>query len=193
MRLEVTASIWLWQSAHADQEPQALAKGSRSDRLRGWPGTRPSLSNRRIRKFKFGEHLRLSTKIGPSTIPKRQELIYEDAELVHDKTTIDLLLAFFQISQPRKKRNLLRIIQTILRDEYKIEDMMVIRKRVLDWTRPVACRICSRKPAECPRGYYLFFGDPRVNQTQELDPRARGEFRDILSHGKKEENQEAQS
>ena len=27
---------------------------------------------------------------------------------------------------------------TILRDEYKIEDMMVIVKRVLDWTRSIA-------------------------------------------------------
>ena len=36
MRLEVTGEYMVMaQSAHADQEPQALAKGSRSDRLGG--------------------------------------------------------------------------------------------------------------------------------------------------------------
>ena len=57
------------------------------------------------------------------------ELIYEDAELVHDKTTIDLFWLFKYPSQ--EKEEFAQNHTTILRDEYKIEDMMIIVKESL--------------------------------------------------------------
>lgn len=51
------------------------------------------------------------------------ELIYEDAELLHDRTSIDLFLAFSQI-MAKKKEEFRNNHTTIVKDEYKIEDMM---------------------------------------------------------------------
>ena len=52
------------------------------------------------RKFKLlGGTWKPSTKIGPSTIPKRRQSWFTKMrELVHDKTTIDLFFWLFQIS-----------------------------------------------------------------------------------------------
>ena len=51
------------------------------------------------------------------------ELVYEDAELIHDKSTIDIFLAFSQI-MTKKKEEFRNNHTTIVKDEYKIEDMM---------------------------------------------------------------------
>lgn len=51
------------------------------------------------------------------------ELIYEDAELVQDKSTLDIFLAFSQILL-KKKEEFKSNHTTIVKDEYKIEDMM---------------------------------------------------------------------
>ena len=53
----------------------------------------------------------------------QQELVYEDAELIHDKSTIDIFLAFSQI-MTKKKEEFRNNHTTIVKDEYKIEDMM---------------------------------------------------------------------
>ena len=83
------------------------------------------------RKFKLlGEHLEAKHQDRAQYYSKAPtELIYEDAELVHDKTTIDLFLAFSNILA-KKKEEFAQNHTTILRDEYKIEDMMdVVRQR----------------------------------------------------------------
>ena len=57
------------------------------------------------------------------------ELVYEDAELLHDKSTIDLFLAFSKVIA-KKQEEFSKSHTTIVRDEYKIEDMMdVVRQR----------------------------------------------------------------
>ena len=57
------------------------------------------------------------------------ELVYEDAELVHDKSAIDLFLAFSKLLT-KKREEFSQNHTTISRDEYKIEDMMdVVRSR----------------------------------------------------------------
>ena len=57
------------------------------------------------------------------------ELFYEDAELVKDKSTIDLFLAFSKVLT-KKKEEFQASHTTIVKDEYKIEDMMdVVRSR----------------------------------------------------------------
>lgn len=57
------------------------------------------------------------------------ELVYEDAELLHDKTAVDLFLAFSKV-MTKKQEEFSKSYTTIVRDEYKIEDMMeVVRQR----------------------------------------------------------------
>lgn len=53
------------------------------------------------------------------------ELIYEDAELLHDKSAIDIFLAFSHI-MAKKKEEFRNNHTTIVKDEYKIEDMMEV-------------------------------------------------------------------
>ena len=136
------------------------------------------------RKFKLlGEHLEARHQDRAQYYSKAPtELIYEDAELVHDKTTIDLFLAFSNILV-KKKEEFAQNHTTILRDEYKIEDMMVIVKESLTGRDQLRLQDLF-KEAQNSRGYYPLFGDPRVNQNPGTDPRARGEFRRYLSHGK---------
>ena len=84
------------------------------------------------RKFKLlGEQLEVKHQERAQYYSKAPtELIYEDAELVHDKTTIDLFLAFSTLLT-KKKEEFSKNHTTILRDEYKIEDMMVIVREAL--------------------------------------------------------------
>lgn len=53
------------------------------------------------------------------------ELVYEDAELVRDKSAIDLFLAFSKLLT-KKKEEFQANHTTIVKDEYKIEDMMEV-------------------------------------------------------------------
>ncbi|MEW4354399.1 segregation/condensation protein A [Streptococcus pneumoniae] len=65
----------------------------------------------------------------------RMELVYEDAELLHDKTTLDLFLAFSKL-MTKKREEFKQSHTTIVRDEYKIEDLMeVVRSRCKEQKR----------------------------------------------------------
>ncbi|MGT2743373.1 segregation/condensation protein A [Streptococcus plurextorum] len=55
----------------------------------------------------------------------KQELIYDDITLNHDRTTVDLFLAFSQI-MAKKQEAIRRSHTTIARDDYRIEDMMLM-------------------------------------------------------------------
>ena len=77
------------------------------------------------RKFKI-----LSEKLGEQHDERanyfskpKLELVYEDAQLVQDKSTIDLFLAFSKV-MAEKQAEFRHSHTTIARDEYRIEDMM---------------------------------------------------------------------
>lgn len=77
------------------------------------------------RKFKI-----LSEKLGEQHNERanyfskpKLELVYEDVNLVQDKSTIDLFLAFSKV-MAEKQAEFRKSNTTIARDEYKIEDMM---------------------------------------------------------------------
>ena len=83
------------------------------------------------RKFKLlGEKMSLQHEDRALYYSKpKLELVYEDAELLHDKSTIDLFLAFSKVIA-KKQEEFSKSRTTIVRDEYKIEDMMdVVRQR----------------------------------------------------------------
>lgn len=54
----------------------------------------------------------------------KQELIYDDVTLIHDRSTIDLYLAFSSI-MAKKQEEMRYNHTTISRDDYRIEDLMV--------------------------------------------------------------------
>lgn len=60
----------------------------------------------------------------------KQELIYDDVTLKHDKTTVDLFLAFSQI-MARKQEEIRYNHTTIARDDYRIEDLMLVVEEAL--------------------------------------------------------------
>ena len=147
------------------------------------------------RKFKLlGEHLEAKHQDRAQYYSKAPtELIYEDAELVHDKTTIDLFLAFSNILA-KKKEEFAQNHTTILRDEYKIEDMMVIVKESLAGRDQLRLQDLFREAQNLQEGHHPLFGNFGVNQKpQELILVQEESFGDIYLMEKKEESQVAQS
>ncbi|VSJ98987.1 segregation and condensation protein A [Streptococcus pneumoniae] len=120
------------------------------------------------------------------------ELIYEDAELVHDKTTIDLFLAFSNILA-KKKEEFAQNHTTILRDEYKIEDMMIIVKESLIGRDQLRLQDLFKEAQNVQEVITLFLATLELIKTQELILVQEESFGDIYLMEKKEESQVPQS
>jgi len=146
------------------------------------------------RKFKLlGEHLEAKHRDRAQYYSKAPtELIYEDAELVHDRTTIDLFLAFSNILA-KKKEEFAQNHTTILRDEYKIEDMMVIVKESLAGRDQLRLQDLFKEAQNVQEVITLFLATLELIKTQELVLVQEKNFGDIYLMEKKEESQEAQS
>jgi len=121
------------------------------------------------RKFKLlGEQLEAKHQDRAQHYSKAPtELIYEDAELVHDKTTIDLFLAFSNILA-KKKEEFAQNHTTILRDEYKIEDMMVIVKESLTGRDQLRLQDLFKEAQNVQEIITLFLATLELIKTQEL-------------------------
>ena len=146
------------------------------------------------RKFKLlGEHLEAKHQDRAQYYSKAPtELIYEDAELVHDKTTIDLFLAFSNILA-KKKEEFAQNHTTILRDEYKIEDMMVIVKESLTGRDQLRLQDLFKEAQNLQEVITLFLATLELIKTQELILVQEESFGDIYLMEKNEESQVAQS
>ena len=146
------------------------------------------------RKFKLlGEHLESKHQDRAQYYSKAPtELIYEDAELVHDKTTIDLFLAFSNILA-KKKEEFAQNHTTILRDEYKIEDMMVIVKESLTGRDQLRLQDLFKEAQNVQEVITLFLATLELIKTQELTLVQNESFGDIYLMEKKEGSQVTQS
>ena len=120
------------------------------------------------------------------------ELIYEDAELVHDKTTIDLFLAFSNLLS-KKKEEFSQNHTTILRDEYKIEDMMVIVREALVEGQQLRLQDLFKETKDLQEVITLFLATLELIKTQEILLIQKESFGDIYLLKKNEENQVEQS
>jgi len=120
------------------------------------------------------------------------ELIYEDAELVHDKTTIDLFLAFSNLLS-KKKEEFSQNHTTILRDEYKIEDMMVIVREALVEGEQLCLQDLFKETKDLQEVITLFLATLELIKTQEILLIQKESFGDIYLLKKNEENQVEQS
>ena len=146
------------------------------------------------RKFKLlGEQLEVKHQERAQYYSKAPtELIYEDAELVHDKTTIDLFLAFSNLLA-KKKEEFSQSHTTILRDEYKIEDMMVIVREALVEGQQLRLQDLFKETKDLQEVITLFLATLELIKTQEILLIQKESFGDIYLLKKNEENQVEQS
>ena len=146
------------------------------------------------RKFKLlGEQLEVKHQERAQYYSKAPtELIYEDAELVHDKTTIDLFLAFSTLLT-KKKEEFSKNHTTILRDEYKIEDMMVIVREALVEGQQLCLQDLFKETKDLQEVITLFLATLELIKTQEILLIQKESFGDIYLMKKNEENQVEQS
>ena len=146
------------------------------------------------RKFKLlGEQLEVKHQERAQYYSKAPtELIYEDAELVHDKTTIDLFLAFSNLLS-KKKEEFSQNHTTILRDEYKIEDMMVIVREALVEGEQLCLQDLFKEPKDLQEVITLFLATLELIKTQEILLIQKESFGDIYLMKKNEESQVEQS
>lgn len=146
------------------------------------------------RKFKLlGEQLEVKHQERARYYSKAPtELIYEDAELVHDKTTIDLFLAFSNLLS-KKKEEFSQSHTTILRDEYKIEDMMVIVREALVEGEQLCLQNLFKETKDLQEVITLFLATLELIKTQEILLIQKESFGDIYLLKKNEENQVEQS
>ena len=146
------------------------------------------------RKFKLlGEQLEVKHQERAQYYSKAPtELIYEDAELVHDKTTIDLFLAFSNLLS-KKKEEFSQSHTTILRDEYKIEDMMVIVREALVEGEQLCLQDLFKETKYLQEVITLFLATLELIRTQEILLIQKESFGDIYLLKKNEENQVEQS
>ena len=146
------------------------------------------------RKFKLlGEQLEARHQDRAQYYSKAPtELIYEDAELVHDKTTIDLFLAFSTLLA-KKKEEFSKSHTTILRDEYKIEDMMVIVREALVEGKQLCLQDLFKETKDLQEVITLFLATLELIKTQEILLIQKESFGDIYLMKKNEESQVEQS
>ena len=146
------------------------------------------------RKFKLlGEQLEVKHQERAQYYSKAPtELIYEDAELVHDKTTVDLFLAFSNLLS-KKKEEFSQSHTTILRDEYKIEDMMVIVREALVEGQQLRLQDLFKETKDLQEVITLFLATLELIKTQEILLIQKESFGDIYLLKKNEENQVEQS
>ena len=146
------------------------------------------------RKFKLlGERLEVKHQERAQYYSKAPtELIYEDAELVHDKTTIDLFLAFSNLLS-KKKEEFSQNHTTILRDEYKIEDMMVIVREALVEGQQLRLQDLFKETKDLQEVITLFLATLELIKTQEILLIQKESFGDIYLMKKNEESQVEQS
>jgi len=146
------------------------------------------------RKFKLlGEQLEVKHQERAQYYSKAPtELIYEDAELVHDKTTIDLFLTFSNLLA-KKKEEFSQSHTTILRDEYKIEDMMVIVREALVEGQQLRLQDLFKETKDLQEVITLFLATLELIKTQEILLIQKESFGDIYLLKKNEENQVEQS
>ena len=140
------------------------------------------------RKFKLlGEQLEVKHQERAQYYSKAPtELIYEDAELVHDKTTIDLFLAFSKLLT-KKKEEFRQNHTTIVRDEYKIEDLMNEVRRLCQPGKRILLQDIFEEAKDVNELITVFLATLELIKVQEVEALQEEPFGDIILVGLKNE------
>ncbi|MDO4666605.1 MAG: segregation/condensation protein A [Streptococcus sp.] len=114
------------------------------------------------------------------------ELVYEDAELLHDKSTIDLFLAFSKVIA-KKQEEFSKSHTTIVKDEYKIEDMMDIVRKQCSFQKKINLQDIFSKSRDMNEVITLFLATLELVKVQEVLVIQEENFGNIYLVGNKNE------
>ena len=95
------------------------------------------------------------------------ELVYDDTELLHDRTTVDLFLAFSKLLT-KKKEEFRQNHTTIVKDEYKIEDLMDQLRQQLQNQSQILLQDLFNKAANLQEAITLFLATLELIKIQEV-------------------------
>lgn len=95
------------------------------------------------------------------------ELVYDDMELLHDRTTVDLFLAFSKLLT-KKKEEFRQNHTTIVKDEYKIEDLMDQLRQQLQNQSQILLQDLFNKAANLQEVITLFLATLELIKIQEV-------------------------
>ena len=95
------------------------------------------------------------------------ELVYDDTELLHDRTTVDLFLAFSKLLA-KKKEEFRQNHTTIVKDEYKIEDLMDQLRQQLKNQSQILLQDLFNKAANLQEVITLFLATLELIKIQEV-------------------------
>lgn len=95
------------------------------------------------------------------------ELVYDDTELLHDRTTVDLFLAFSKLLT-KKKEEFRQNHTTIVKDEYNIEDLMDQLRQQLQNQSQILLQDLFNKAANLQEVITLFLATLELIKIQEV-------------------------
>ena len=132
------------------------------------------------RKFKI-----LSQKLGEQHDERanyfskpKLELVYEDAHLVQDKSTIDLFLAFSKV-MAENHAEFRQSHTTIARDEYRIEDMMEAVRRQFGETNRLTLSSIFKESRDLNELITIFLATLELVKVHEISMEQKETFGDI--------------
>ena len=109
----------------------------------------------------------------------KQELIFEDAVLTHDKTVMDLFLSFSHVMAEKQKE--LKNSNTVIeRDDYRIEDMMTIIVERLNATKKLVLTTVFRECQTLPEMITIFLATLELIKVHEVEVEQEKNFGDIV-------------
>ena len=114
------------------------------------------------------------------------ELVYGNAELRHDKTTIDLFLAFSKL-MTQKREEFAQNHTTIVKDEYKIEDMMNVIRNRCHLQEKIALQAIFSETKDINEVITLFLATLELVKVQEIQVVQEENFGTIYLMGKRNE------
>ena len=94
-------------------------------------------------------------------------MVYDDTELLHDRTTVDLFLAFSKLLT-KKKEEFRQNHTTIVKDEYKIEDLMDQLRQQLQNQSQILLQDLFNKAANLQEVITLFLATLELIKIQEV-------------------------
>ena len=194
MRLELTGEYMLMASQlMLIKSRRLLPKVVEAEEEEGDPERDLLDQLEEYRKFKL-----LSEKVAEQHEERAQfyskpklELIYDDAELIQDKSSIDLFLAFSKVLS-KKKEAFKNSHTTIVRDEYKIEDMMDHIRQQFESQNRLHLQEVFRETRDLNEVITLFLAVLELVKIQEVHLQQEALFGDI-ELVKKEEREDDQA
>ena len=133
------------------------------------------------RKFKL-----LGEKMALQHEERAQYFSKPKTELVYDKTTIDLFLAFSKLLT-KKKEEFRQNHTTIVRDEYKIEDLMNVVRHLCQPGKRILLQDIFEEAKDVNELITVFLATLELIKVQEVEALQEEPFGDIILVGLKNE------